>query len=394
MVSNVFQKKEPWYQDSILDESITLNGLTYVFENNPKSILITGATGFFGSHITSEVLKQTQAKVYVLVRAENKESALDRIRKKMEEFCLWEEKYADRIFPLIGEFSKEYLGLPVEQWDFLAGELDVIYHNGAEVNFLLPYNTLYTSNVKPTVELIKLAVTSKVKRLIYVSLVNVFNIPKLKSREIVYEEQPTHSIDSPLGYIKSKWTSDRLVQEAGKRGVPVSIFRLPYVGGDMTTGYLNKKDFFWIILKACLKLGLAPNVGEAFFAVPADFLSKAFVYISSGKQSVGRCYSTISSEAVTWNDIFKAFISLGHKMEIVEGEVWRESMIQFLKSNTDKSIHPLLSFVRLGLPFKSPAFDNTNFIKALEGSGIECPSFSVMAKAYNTYISEKGLLFE
>jgi len=394
MANNILPKEGQCYQDAVLDESIKLNGMTYTFEKNPKSVLITDSTDFIGSHITSEVLKQTQAKVYVLINEEGRESALNCIKKSMEEFCLWKEEYADRIFPIAGEYGKECVGISAEQWDTLAGELDIIYHNGAESSYLLPYNALYASNVKPTVELIKLAAAKKVKRLVYVSLLNVFNISKLESREIVYEEQPIDSIDSPLGYVKSKWVSDRLVQEAGNRGIPVSIFRVPYVGGDMITGYMNEKDFFWIILKACLKLGLAPDIDEAFFAVPVDFLSSALVYISLGQQSFSRCYSAVSSEMVTRNDVFKAFNSLGHKMEIVEGEVWRKSMIQFLKTNSDKSIHPLLPLIMFGLPFKSPIYDNTNFIKALEGTERKCPSFSDMAKAYNAYIVDKGLLFK
>jgi thioester reductase-like protein len=378
---------EPWYQDAMLDESISISGLTTGFVKNPKHVLVTGATGFIGTYLVSEILKQTEAKVYALIRAENQMKAFARIREKMEKSLLWRDGYSERILPCVGEFGKERLGLPDDQWDRLAEQVDIIYHNGAEVNFLLPYGKLAPNNVQPTVELIKLAVAKKVKRINYNSVANVFDISNLKSKEVVYEEQPTETINSALGYVKSKWVSDKLLQEVSKRGVPVTIYRLALVGGDMVTGYVNLRNLFWIITRACLQAKIAPNIDEPIYLVPVDFLAKALVYISLKPQAAGRFYSAMNWERVTRNDLFRELRSLGHDLKIMAGEEWRQAMLQYLKSGVDRSLLPLAQLIRTGLPFKSPIFDTRNFQNILAGSGIECPAFAEMIKVYNGYLT-------
>jgi thioester reductase-like protein len=392
MKQNRVATAEPWYQDAVLDESIQISGLTPGFVTNPRYVLVTGATGFIGTYLVAEILKQTEAKVYALIRSENPAQAYARIRAKMEQSHLWNDGYSERILPCVGEFGKERLGLSDAQWELLAERVEIIYHNGAEVNFLLPYSQLAVNNVQPTMELIKLAVAKKVKRINYNSVVNVFDISNLQSKEVVYEERPTETIHSALGYVKSKWVSDRLLQEVSKRGVPVTIYRLALVGGDMVTGCVNLKNLFWIVTKACLQAKIAPDIDEPIYLVPVDFLTKALVYISLKPQAVGRFYSAMNWERVTRNDLFNELRSLGHELKKMAKEEWQEAMLHYIKSGADKSLLPLVQLIRMGFPFKSPLFDTRNFQNILAGSGIECPAFAEMVKVYNGYLTGQGLL--
>ncbi|MBN2532026.1 MAG: thioester reductase domain-containing protein [Spirochaetales bacterium] len=392
MEINRKELKEPWYQDAILDEKISPDDGIGTYQKQPEYILVTGTTGLVGSHLLSETIKQSDAKIFTLVRAENKEEGLKRIQQKLEEFLIWDNGYKNRIIPLTGDFQKDRLGLSEDEWELLAEQVDCIYHNGALINFLLPYQQLTPSNVKPTIELIKLAMTKKIKKINYISNVNVFNIADFKSKEIISEDHPLENMTSPLGYIKTKWVSDKLVQQAGKRGVPMSIYRLPYIGGDMHTGFINQKDFVWLIIKVCMKMNLAPDITEPFFIAPVDYISKAVVYISLKPESDGKLFSMMSPENLTWNDIFNTFNSLNYNIEIIDGERWRQAFLKFMESNSDRSLLPLQIVFRWGLPFKTPFFDNTHFTESLNGSGIECPLFSDMARIYDKYIRENELI--
>ncbi|MGC7332202.1 SDR family oxidoreductase, partial [Mycobacteroides abscessus] len=58
-------------------------------------------------------------------------------------------------------------------WQRLAHTVDVIVHPAALVNHVLPYNQLFGPNVVGTAEIIKLAITTKIKPVTYLSTVAV-----------------------------------------------------------------------------------------------------------------------------------------------------------------------------------------------------------------------------
>ena len=75
---------------------------------NPKSIFLTGSTGFLGAYLLVELLAKTTANVYCLVRSSDIESAsclLNRIEKNLEFYSLWQENFASRIIPIVGDLS-------------------------------------------------------------------------------------------------------------------------------------------------------------------------------------------------------------------------------------------------------------------------------------------------
>ena len=120
------------------------------YDRSNGDILVTGGTGFFGPFLLKSLLEQNREKIYVLVRSDNPEHGMTRLRKA---FALVkatrkiEEHFNQRVIPICGDISLEKFGLCDEQWRFLAHHTHTIYHNGAQVNYLLDYGSclLYTS---------------------------------------------------------------------------------------------------------------------------------------------------------------------------------------------------------------------------------------------------------
>ena len=67
----------------------------------------------------------------------------------------------------------EFLGLDEDTWTRLADTVDLIVHPAAHVNHVLPYNQLFAANVVGTAELIRLAITTKLKRVHHISTLGV-----------------------------------------------------------------------------------------------------------------------------------------------------------------------------------------------------------------------------
>ena len=62
-----------------------------------------------------------------------------------------------RVIPICGDLGQPKLGLTQDVWDFLANEMDTVFHNGATVNYLFNYDRMREANVLGTNEVLRLA---------------------------------------------------------------------------------------------------------------------------------------------------------------------------------------------------------------------------------------------
>ncbi|MEM8640786.1 MAG: amino acid adenylation domain-containing protein, partial [Cyanobacteria bacterium P01_G01_bin.54] len=139
----------------------------------PKQIFLSGATGFLGAFLLAELLQKTSAIIHCLVRATDEASAQRRIQTNLEAYQLWQADFHDRLIAVPGDLSQPYLGLSETQFQELGNCVEVIYHNGAFVNFLYPYSAFKQSNVSGTEEILRLAVCKKLKAVHFVSSLSV-----------------------------------------------------------------------------------------------------------------------------------------------------------------------------------------------------------------------------
>jgi len=205
--------------EAVLDPSICPEALPRNYTTEPASILLTGATGFLGAFLLDELLQKTSADIYCLVRSTDTESGKNKLRQNLEMYSLWNEHLSSRIIPVVGDLSRPFFGLSQEQFLLLANNIDVIYHNGALVNFIHPYEQMRAANVQGTQEVLRLASLIKVKPVHYVSTLSVF--PAQSDSEVqVFREKDylEHGEILESGYAQSKWVAEKLVAIALSRG--------------------------------------------------------------------------------------------------------------------------------------------------------------------------------
>lgn len=137
------------------------------------NFFLTGATGFLGTFLLYELLQQTRADIYCLVRATSIEEGRARIISRLKHHQIWEENLSDRIIPVLGNLSQPLLGMEQQQFSRLAEKIDIIYHCGASVNMVYPYSALESTNVLGTQEVLRLASQTKIKPVHFISTVDV-----------------------------------------------------------------------------------------------------------------------------------------------------------------------------------------------------------------------------
>nr|WP_281252616.1 thioester reductase domain-containing protein [Lentzea kentuckyensis] len=301
----------------------------------PREILLTGATGFLGAFLLRDLLDQTTARVHCLVRAEDDSRALARLKNNLDWYGL--EVDLERVRAVTGDLAEPRLGLDEQRFDELAHTIDVVYHAGARVSWLEPYQELKAANVKGTEEVLRLAARHRTAKVHYVSTTGVFARPG-GPKTTDAETGPVEQL--PTGYQQSKWVAEEIVREAQRRGLPVTVYRVDTVCGSRVSGACQTNDFVWRSLKGCLQAKAVPAQAKALFTIaPVDYVSAAIVGLSKKpKEPKQATYHLCSSEPVSLNKLVDRLRHHGHQLEELPREQWNDRV----RSDPDNAANALL----------------------------------------------------
>ncbi|KAK5705836.1 hypothetical protein LTR17_021316 [Elasticomyces elasticus] len=141
------------------------------------NVFLTGATGYLGLALVFALLQQDQiGHIYVLVRADTKDEAKQRLIVGAKHAGWWQSRYLNRLVVWLGDLSEQRFGLTDAQWDCLSGIVDPeksihgIIHSGADVKWYKNYAALRLVNVISTCQLLECASSSPVlQKYIFVS---------------------------------------------------------------------------------------------------------------------------------------------------------------------------------------------------------------------------------
>jgi fatty acid CoA ligase FadD9 len=267
----------------------------------PHTVLLTGANGYLGRFLTLEWLErvaETGGKLISIIRATDAEAAGKRLESVFDSgdpqlLQRFRTLAADHLEVIVGDIAEPNLGLEQAVWDRLAHSVELIVHPAALVNHVLPYDQLFGPNVVGTAELIRLAITTRIKPVTYMSTVAV--ALSVDPAEFVEDgDIRTVSAVRPLddsyanGYANSKWAGEVLLREAHDLcGLPVAVFRSDMIlAHSRYAGQLNVPDAFTRLIFSLLTTGIAPasfyqtdaqghRAVAHYDGLPADFVAAA-----------------------------------------------------------------------------------------------------------------------
>jgi thioester reductase-like protein len=203
--------------------------------------------------------------------------------------------------------------------------MEVIYHNGAWVHALHPYETLRAVNVGGTKEVVRLAGTGRYKTLHYVSTIDVI-MPdnSLQSSEPTGEPSLWRQFRSlPGGYAQSKWVSERVLDVARSRGIPCTIYRPPYISGSTHTGASNSTDLLSRLIDASCNVGCVPILEQSINMVPVDYISDSIVHLSMRPDAVGGTYTLLHPQTTRLDQLMRCMVeSSVPPLPMVEASEW------------------------------------------------------------------------
>jgi fatty acid CoA ligase FadD9 len=412
--------------DKFIDGQILAKARTLAQPGNAiRTVFMTGATGFLGRFLALgwlERLAKSDGKVICIARAsdaaharERIEAALDTDPKLMKHF---RALAAEHLEVLPGDIGLPNLGLDEKTWTRLAETVDLIVHPAAHVNHVLPYNQLFAANVVGTAELIRLAITTKLKRFQYVSTlgVNVLADHLVDEEGDIRRLVPNCAINDSYanGYNVSKWAGEVLLREACDLcRLPVSVFRPGMIlAHSRYTGQLNVPDMFTRLLFSLAITGIAPATFYAqnakagrprarYDGLTVDFLADSINAIGVRDVEGFHAYNLASphDDGVSLDNFVDWLIEAGCGIERIDNyDEW--------VSRFDTALHALPEEQRQGSvltllePYRRPQTAVTKFVvpaerfrEASATAGFDIPHLSAeLIKKYVTDLRHVQLL--
>ena len=167
---------------------------------------------------------------------------------------------------------------------------------------------MFGPNVVGTAELIRIALTTKLKPFTYVSTIGVgdqIEPPTFTEDADIRVVSPTRTVDDSYanGYGNSKWAGEVLLREANDLcGLPVAVFRCDMILADTKyAGQLNVPDMFTRLMLSLVATGIAPasfyeldadgNRARAHYdGLPVDFIAEAIATLHAQQETGSLTY--------------------------------------------------------------------------------------------------------
>ncbi|MFF4901775.1 carboxylic acid reductase [Streptomyces sp. NPDC001068] len=371
-------------------------------EAHVHTVLMTGANGYLGRFMAldqMEHLAPIGGRLICVVRGADAEAAWQRLESVYDSdpelLARFRELARGHLEVLAGDIGEAGLGLDETTWQRLADTVDHIAHPAALVNHVLPYEQLFGPNVVGTAELIRLAITGRMKPITFLSTVAALVGPLSSAEEDadIRTVSPVRALgdDYANGYATSKWAGEVLLREAHDLcGLPVSVFRSDLIlAHSRYVGQVNVPDVFTRLLFSVIATGVAPDSFYRLDAqghrrpahyngLPVDFTAEA-VNILGGRVTRGyRTYNVFNPHAdgISLDTFVDWLVEAGYSITRVHDfDEWFARFETAIRAMPDQqkqySLLPLLqAFSRPAEAVNGAGFPTERFEEAVRAAGV------------------------
>ncbi|KAH8653268.1 putative nonribosomal peptide synthase [Tricladium varicosporioides] len=272
------QSPDPTLEDEV---NIQLKSISHTLQQDyvtskVERVFLTGASGFLGLEILRQLLTRSNCDIFVLGRGSSEKDIRARLIEMATAAGWWQATFHSKLHVWQGDLSKVHLGLSNVHWQILRGKssssIDAIIHNGAKVHYNLDYDSVKSTNVSSTVELLK-AVSGRETPLHSFVFVSGGQQLSFDSKD---DAKYTSKAANGCGYARSKVVSELIIerfskQEGRKSKVRhIRVVKPGYIIGDSQRGVANKADFIWRLIAASIEIGCYNEQDEDSWLFVAD----------------------------------------------------------------------------------------------------------------------------
>lgn len=372
--SNVSSAGQPLYNPGIKKKSPPTD----------KKILLTGATGFLGSHVLCELLQNSHTQLYCIVRGDSHLQAVHRLNSTLQYyFGDLPEALRHRIKVIRGDLAKEHLGMAATDYHQMAHEVNLVIHAAADTNLMKTYADLTPANITSVKNLLQLAQTGKHKEIHYISTLAVSGYTTQGSARNFSESDFDYGQFFLSDYERSKFEAEKIVRlfvEQGGQGV---IYRTGHIAADSIEGRFQRnmeqnrviqlmKGF--MLLKA-IPDGLLEKVAFSYVDIVARAIANSCLQASNEAMT---CYHLENPQAVSFAEMGSMLQHMGYEIESVEMDAFMEKVYGFEGIQSDKKIIDFMTgWVQRSINFpRRVNYIQRNSLDALAQGGLYFPKLT------------------
>lgn len=346
--------------------------------NNIKYVLLTGATGFLGSHILRELLKR-KLHVICLVRSEQK------LKEVLKYYFPQEYEYF-RYKVKIGDITSPSLGLSAEDYETLTHKVDMVIHTAANVSHAGHYEEFERTNVIGTQNVVDFCKRSG-------ALLQHTSTASVHGSGTVEQKTPDAKFDEftlDIGqnhiqnvYIHSKYKAEEIVLLARQAGLKANIFRIGNLTWRKSDGKFQKNaqdNGFLGRFRGLLKVGkYSKELAEyPMDFTPVDECADAYVRLALCNK-INNIYNLYNPQLFTVETFKKKYF---RRIKRVSRENFEKSLKE---SITDKDVAVLSFYSAIAASSKNIPMSNEFTVKELKNLGFE---WSKIGLKYLSYIKK------
>ncbi|KIK67018.1 hypothetical protein GYMLUDRAFT_37049 [Collybiopsis luxurians FD-317 M1] len=311
---------------------------------NSNVVFLTGSTGNLGSQmLASLIANESVNRVYTFNRPSTRSSMLDRHRKRFEDKLLDVGLLSSqKLVFLEGEASQVNLGLSDDQYKELSENVTHIIHNAWRLDFNLSLSS-FEPHIRGTRNLIDFARASQFAlstRFLFTSSISAAQSWNTKSQGPFPEKiESNANFAVGGGYGESKYVSERILE---KSGLHISVLRIGQISGGKPSGAWAMSDWFPMMVKSSLSLGMLPDAHGVVSWAPMDAISEAILNVAFSPEQPPVVVNLVHASPKSWRYVItalrKAIISTkqldGDALPLVSLQKWTAALEERSKHAT------------------------------------------------------------
>jgi thioester reductase-like protein len=293
-------------------------------------VLLTGATGFLGSHLLFELLERSSASVSCLVRGNGAEGARRNLLAKLRWYFPevdW-SRHERRLGITAGNVEEKRLGLDQSSYDELARTHTHVLNAAANVSQSGAASSFFRANTDAVAVLLEFARHGTPKQFHQVSTIDVRGQFSTPTSLMSFAERHLEEGQSFHGaYAESKYRAEVLVQQAFAAGLSGGIYRVGYVAPHDETGRFQQnihQNYVARYVRGCICLGFAPYApSRSLRPTPVDSAARAITTLL-GAGTKKQTYYVQTPHEVSQYDVVRVLQAMGYPIRLMSLDDFEE----------------------------------------------------------------------
>lgn len=323
-----------------------------------KNILLFGVTGFLGIHILHELLENTEAHIYCIIREKDKVNAIERFKQKYSFYYNNIDEIISRITPITGDLHCNKFNLLDQTYEELSNNIDCVFSSAAIVKHFGNPDVFYKTNVLGTQKIVDFCLQNNLP-FHYVSTLSICGngLTKNSNTNISFTENDFYINQNYNDniYVKSKFQAEAIILNACKYShLKASIYRIGNITNRYNDGIFQEnasENAFLNRLSSIINLGCIPkeimNLNLEF--TPVDYCAKFIVELSKKMYNNLNIYHLYNNNCITYSKFNNILKNYGYILKTLDFETFKNTILtsnlnnfgitNYLSSATSESIN-------------------------------------------------------